>query len=172
MVEWPPIGKIAAHSACGVFSWYKYLIVEFRFFSNLGFGVGIFFWLHLFLVVAFLYLNKTRLTGGTESEWYIWRLRRRFGMFTLVICRYSAIFEPHREKTGFSLGENKGADQLRSNCEAVQRLCFRYTDGTISLLLKSEISSFLPTSVTVQVGFLASRLIWFQLLTCIPAVNK
>ena len=73
-------------------------------------------------------------------------------MLTLVICRYSAIFEPHREKIGFCLGENKGADQLRSNCEAVQRLCFRYTDGTISFLLKSEISSFLPTSVTVQVG--------------------
>ena len=73
-------------------------------------------------------------------------------MLTLVICRYSAIFEPHREKTGFCLGENKGADQLRSNCEAVQRLYFCYRDGTISLLLKSEISSFLPTSVTVQVG--------------------
>ena len=25
------------------------------------------------------------------------------------------------------IGENKGADQLRSNCEADQRLCFRYT---------------------------------------------
>ena len=38
--------------------------------------------------------------------------------------------------------ENKGADQLRSNCEADQRLCFSYTDSTITLLLKSEISSF------------------------------
>ena len=28
------------------------------------------------------------------------------------------------------------------NCEADQRLCFRYTDSTIHLLLKSEISSF------------------------------
>ena len=26
--------------------------------------------------------------------------------------------EPCREKTGFSLGENKGADQLRGNCTA------------------------------------------------------
>ena len=49
-----------------------------------------------------------------------------------------------------SLGENKGADQLRGNREADQRLCFRYTDSTISLLLKSEISSFWPASVTVQ----------------------
>ena len=38
-------------------------------------------------------------------------------------------------KPDFCLGENKGADQLRSNCEADQRLCFRYTDSTISLLL-------------------------------------
>ena len=45
-------------------------------------------------------------------------------------------------KTDLCLCENKGADQLRSNCEADQRLCFRYTDSTISLLLKSEISSF------------------------------
>ena len=45
-------------------------------------------------------------------------------------------------KPDFCLGENKGADQLRSNCEADQRLCFRYMDSTISLLLKSGISSF------------------------------
>ena len=45
-------------------------------------------------------------------------------------------------KLDFCLGENKGADQLRGNREADQRLCFRYTDSTISLLLKSEIASF------------------------------
>ena len=45
-------------------------------------------------------------------------------------------------KPDFCLCENKGADQLRSNCEADQRLCFRYSDSTISLLPKSEISSF------------------------------
>ena len=33
--------------------------------------------------------------------------------------------EPRREKTGFYPGENKGADQLRSNCESDQRLLFR-----------------------------------------------
>ena len=38
--------------------------------------------------------------------------------------------------------ENKGADQLRGNREADQRLCFRYTDSTLPLLLKSKISSF------------------------------
>ena len=45
-------------------------------------------------------------------------------------------------KRDYCLCENKGADQLRGNREADQRLCFRYTDSTIPLLLKSEISSF------------------------------
>ena len=35
----------------------------------------------------------------------------------------------------------KGADQLRSNYEADQRLCFCYTESTIPLLSKSKISS-------------------------------
>ena len=75
-------------------------------------------------------------------------------------------------KPDFCLCENKGADQLRSNCEADQRLCFRYTDSTLSLLIKSQISSFYAASGTVHVGlcqtwletpktgFLASRLTW------------
>ena len=32
VTEWPPIGKIAAHSAYEMFSWYKYLIVGLFFF--------------------------------------------------------------------------------------------------------------------------------------------
>ena len=52
----------------------------------------------------------------------------------------------------FCLREHKGADQLRSNCEADQRYCFRYTDSTISVLLNAGISSFLPASATVQAG--------------------
>ena len=50
------------------------------------------------------------------------------------------------------LGENKGADQLRSNCEADQRLCFRYMDSTIPRLSKSKISRLQPSSVLVQLG--------------------
>ena len=38
--------------------------------------------------------------------------------------------------------KNKDADQLRGNHEADQRLCFRYTDSTLALFLKSEMSSF------------------------------
>ena len=42
ITEWPSIGKIAAHSAYEMFSWYKYLIVSL-FFPASVFGVGIFF---------------------------------------------------------------------------------------------------------------------------------
>ena len=44
-------------------------------------------------------------------------------------------------KPDFCLYENKDADQLRGDREADHRLCFRYTDSTISLLSESEISS-------------------------------
>ena len=42
LVKWPPIGKIAAHSAYDMFLWYKYLIVNFVF-THLGFWSGNFF---------------------------------------------------------------------------------------------------------------------------------
>ena len=55
-------------------------------------------------------------------------------------------------KVAFCICENKGADQLRGNREADQRLCFRYTDSTIPLLPNCEISSLQPSSVAVQPG--------------------
>ena len=55
-------------------------------------------------------------------------------------------------KPTICIGKNKDADQLHCNREADQRLCFRYLDSTIPLLLKSEISSFKLFSMLVQVG--------------------
>ena len=52
-------------------------------------------------------------------------------------------------KATICICENKDADQLR---EADQRLCFRYSDRTILLLLKSEISSFKLFSLLVHAG--------------------
>ena len=40
------------------------------------------------------------------------------------------------------IGENKGADQLRSNCEADQRLCFRYSDSTLLALFCDSTGQF------------------------------
>ena len=48
-------------------------------------------------------------------------------------------------KPTICIGENKGADQLRGNREADQRLCF-------PPLLNSKISSFSPASMTAEAG--------------------
>ena len=76
----------------------------------------------------------------------------------------------HVDKQTICICENKDTDQLRGNREADQRLCFRYTDSAIPLKSKSKISSFQPSSMTVQaslcqtwwgtqiVGFLMYRL--------------
>ena len=65
------------------------------------------------------YLKQNPQIGGTLSH-----LSRLMGKPTICIC------------------ENKGADQLRGNREADQRLCFRYLDNTFPPLLNSKISSF------------------------------
>ena len=61
-------------------------------------------------------------------------------------------------KPTFYIFENKDADQFRSNHEADQRLCFRYTDSTIPLLPKSEISSL--------------YLLWLHSLVCVGPGRK
>ena len=50
----------------------------------------------------------------------------------------------------FCICINKGADQLRGNLAPDQRLCFRYKDGTIPLLPKSEIPSLYPSAEFVS----------------------
>ena len=60
-------------------------------------------------------------------------------------------------KPAFCICENKDADQLRSNCAADHRLCFRYLDSTTPLLPKSEIPSLYPSSVAVQPGLCRTR---------------
>ena len=52
-------------------------------------------------------------------------------------------------KPAFCICETKGADQ--------HRLCLRYTDSTIHLLPKSEISSLSPYSEAVQPGLCQAR---------------
>ena len=55
-------------------------------------------------------------------------------------------------KPVFCICENKDADQLRGNREADQHLCFLYTDSTIPLLPKSEISCLYVSSEAAQPG--------------------
>ena len=63
-------------------------------------------------------------------------------MSVKCIPPYTQHLSHHMGKPTICIGENKGADQLRGNREADQRLCFRYSDSTIPPLLKSEISRF------------------------------
>ena len=70
---------------------------------------------------------------------------------TLVVCCLNMSLV--MRKPDFCICENKGADQLCGNRTTDQHLCFRYTDSTIPLLFKSEISSLWPSSVAVQPGF-------------------
>ena len=48
----------------------------------------------------------------------------------------------HIRKPAIRICENKSADQLSCNCEADQHLYLSYTDSTITIVLRSEISSF------------------------------
>ena len=62
-----------------------------------------------------------------------------------VLERFLSSFLPNERLVGkptICICENKDADQLCGNREADLRLCFRYMDSTLPLLLKSEISSF------------------------------
>ena len=53
--------------------------------------------------------------------------------------------------------ENKDADQLRSNSEADQRLCFCYMDSTIPLLSKSEMFKLLAISCDCIAWFVSDQ---------------
>ena len=57
-----------------------------------------------------------------------------------------------RKPTFCIYAKRKAQISFCSNCTADQRLCFRYKDSTISILLKSEISSPQHASETIKVG--------------------
>ena len=71
--------------------------------------------------------------------------------------------EPRNEKTCFfHICKNKGADQLRGNCAADQRLCFRYIENTNPLLPESENFKSLAIFFAVQLGLCPT---WSVLMT-------
>ena len=76
--------------------------------------------------------------GGEPSKKKKKKKKRKVSFTSNVVKHLSHLMG----KPTICIGENKGADQLRSNCEADQRLCFRYSDTTIPPLLNSKISSF------------------------------
>ena len=48
------------------------------------------------------------------------------------------------------ISKNKAADQLCSNCTADQRLCFRFMDRTVPLLIESKIKLLVSCDCTDQ----------------------
>ena len=60
-------------------------------------------------------------------------------------------------KLAFCLCKNKGADQLCIYWTDEHRLSFRFTDSTITLILKSKISSFLACICDYTGGFVKAR---------------
>ena len=66
-------------------------------------------------------------------------------------------YEPRCGKTGFAYAKQRRKSAARS-CAADQRLCFLYTDSTMPLLPKSEISS--------------SHRLWLYRLVCIGPGRK
>ena len=99
-------------------------------------------------------LNHVSWAGSNLDSYEVLLSRMQSIIFTFLLVHCSKKKKERKKKKtekhmsrivrkpDFCLGENKGADQLRGNREADQRLCFRYSDSTISLLLKSEIASF------------------------------
>ena len=87
---------------------------------------------------------------GTAEE-FAGRLAKdcaSYGMKGMVVdpeecemVRYYLYMSHVVRKPAFCICINKDVDQLRGNREADQRLCFHYTDSTIPLVSKSEISS-------------------------------
>ena len=80
--------------------------------------------------ILFIHINYKLRKNVMQSE--IYYLKNIFN------DDYLSLF---MRKPSFRLCENKDADQLRGNCEADQRLCFRYMVSIIPILPKSEISS-------------------------------
>ena len=91
-----------------------------------------------FCVKKSYYDNLRMLTMAFNSLSKLIQDRRRIYIIKSLLREMSHLVG----KPTICIGENKGADQLHGNPEAEQRLCFRYLDSTIPLLLKSEISSF------------------------------
>ena len=81
-------------------------------------------------------LNIT--THGLPVSFLLFSCRK--GRFCIYTVTATMSLSRLMGKPTICIGENKDADQLRGNREADQRLCFRYSDSTIPLLIKSETS--------------------------------
>ena len=78
---------------------------------------------------------------GNPEDWFSCDMTVKLPMNNFVFRIMNFNMSRVVRKPAFCICKNKDADQLRSNREADQRLCFRYIGSTIPLLPKYEISS-------------------------------
>ena len=68
---------------------------------------------------------------------YISGIEKQYKRSTVILKQGTEGFDDNlihvMRKLTFCICKNKGADQLRSNCEADQRFCFRYMDSTFHI---------------------------------------
>ena len=83
-------------------------------------------------------------------------------MSCLVVSKMKKHLSLLMGKPTICICENKDADQLRGNREADQRLCFRYSDSTVPLLLKSKVSSSMCLYRLACVGPVWKPHCWFS----------
>ena len=112
-----------------------------------------------------MYTSQQICGSKTTEDFRIWTIydNKLPLSYPMVLKTYMSLV---MRKPAFCICENKDADQLRSNCTADQRLCFRYIDSrpTIPLLPRSEILSLKPSGLcrtwsnTPKTGSLATRL--------------
>ena len=92
------------------------------------------------IVILFLNFAQNINCGYSRIHNLCFRAKLRTLMYTP--CKPHIYYMSRiMRKPDFCICENKRIDQLRGNRKADQRLCFHYTDSTIPLLPKSEISS-------------------------------
>ena len=101
--------------------------------------------------ISFFWFREQDVGSHCASSWSLLNpfFFNKQTRFVTVMYRYLSLVV---RKPVFCICENKNADQLRGNREADQRLCFRFSDSTIPLLPKYEISGLQSSSVAVQPG--------------------
>ena len=98
---------------------------------------------------------------GSHDTWFTRQVAEASKAMILFLQNIQKLHEPSHEKTNNLHSENKGADQLCSNCTADQRLCFHYMNSTIPLCLTW---SELP-----KTGFVSS---WLKYSTAKLLINR
>ena len=72
----------------------------------------------------------TQIKKSTDKHFHNTTISVHMSMSVLMSVLDQYVSRPTGKPT-ICIGENKGADQLRGNREADQRLCFRYSDSTM-----------------------------------------